>query len=47
MTIVGDIIKEKDNEIKILKKKVNVPNVQHVQTPKLYDSHEEKEHLYQ
>jgi hypothetical protein len=47
MTIVGDLIKEKDNEIKILKKKINVPDVQHVQTPELQASHEEKEQLYQ
>jgi hypothetical protein len=35
MTVVGDLIKEKDNEINILKKKINVPDVQHVQTPEL------------
>jgi hypothetical protein len=30
LTIVGYLIKEKDNEIKILKKNLNVPDVQHV-----------------
>jgi len=30
LTIVGDLIKEMDNEINILKRKLNVPNVQHV-----------------
>jgi hypothetical protein len=35
MTIVGDLIKHKDNEIKVLKKKINVPNVQDVQTLEL------------
>jgi hypothetical protein len=33
--VVGDLIKEKDNEINILKKKINVLDVQHVQTPEL------------
>jgi hypothetical protein len=47
MTIVGNLIKEKDNEIKILKKKINVPDVQHVHTLELESSHEEKEQLYQ
>jgi hypothetical protein len=34
-TVVGDLIKEKDNKINILKKNLNVPDVQHVQTPEL------------
>jgi len=33
ITVVGYLIKEKDNEIKILKKNINVPIVRHVHTP--------------
>ena len=46
LTIVEDLIKEKGNEIKILKKKLNVPNIQHVHTPELQASHEEKDKIY-
>jgi hypothetical protein len=41
------LIKQKDNEIKVLKKKLNVPDIQHVQTLELQASFEEKEQLYQ
>jgi uncharacterized protein involved in exopolysaccharide biosynthesis len=44
---VGDLINQKDNEIKVLKKKLNIPDVQHVQTLELQASHQEKEQLYQ
>jgi hypothetical protein len=46
-TVVGDLFKEKDNKINILMKNLNFPNVQHVQTPELQASHEEKDQLYQ
>jgi len=45
--IVGDPIKHNDNGIKVLKKTINFPDVQHVQTHELQDSHEEREQLYQ
>jgi hypothetical protein len=32
-TVVGDLIKVKDNETNILKKNLNVLDVQHVHTP--------------
>jgi hypothetical protein len=47
LSIVEDLIKEEDNGIKILKKNLNVPDVQHVKTPELWASHLEKEQLYQ
>jgi hypothetical protein len=33
LNVVRDLIKEKDNEIDILNKMLNVPDAQHVQTP--------------
>jgi len=35
MIFVGYLIKNKDNEIKVLKKKINIHDVQHVQTLEL------------
>jgi hypothetical protein len=35
MKVVGDLIKEKHNEINIFKKNLNDPKVKHVHTPEL------------
>jgi len=45
--VVGDLMNQKDNDIKVLKKKINILEVKHVKTPELQDRHEEKEKLYQ
>jgi hypothetical protein len=45
--VVGDLMNQKDNDIKVLKKKLNILEVKHVKTPELQDRHEEKEKLYQ
>ena len=41
-----ELIKEKDNEIQTLKKKLKIPNTQHVQTPKLVTLQEERDKIY-
>ena len=43
---VKDLIKEKDNEIQILKKKLEIPNTQHIQSPKLVALQEESYKIY-
>ena len=41
------ILGEKDNTIQVLKKKLKVPNTQHVQSSELIALQEEKEKVYQ
>jgi hypothetical protein len=43
---MGELVKQKDTEIKVLRKRLNLPEAQHVQTPELQASYEEKEQLY-
>ena len=45
-TSMGELVKKKDTEIKCLRKRFNLHKSQHVQTPKLQASHEEKGKLY-
>jgi hypothetical protein len=47
IVVVEDLIKQKNNQIKVLKKKLNVPNIQHVQATKLQAKFGDKEKLYQ
>jgi hypothetical protein len=42
-TAMGELVKQKDTKIKVLRKRLNLPKSQHVQTPKLQANHEEKE----
>jgi len=46
-TTMGDLINQKDNEIKVLKKKLNIPDIHHVKTLELQAIHREKDQFYQ
>ena len=43
---IKDLIKEKDIEIQVLKKKLKIPNTQHIQTPELLAFQEERDKIY-
>jgi hypothetical protein len=43
---MGELVKQKDTKIKVLRKRINLHESQHVQTPELQSIHEEKENLY-
>jgi hypothetical protein len=43
---MGELVKQKDTEVKFLKKMLDLSKYQHVQTPKLQASYEEEEQLY-
>jgi hypothetical protein len=45
-TSMGELVKYKDTKIKVLRKRLNLLESQHVKTPELQGSHEEKEQLY-
>jgi len=45
-TVVGYLIKEKDNKIKILNKNINFPDVKHVHNPDMQATREEKKQIY-
>lgn len=44
---IKDLIKEKDNEIHILKKKLKIPNTWHIQYPKYVALQEKRDMIYQ
>jgi hypothetical protein len=44
--VVGDLIKKKDTDIKVLKKRLNIPKAQHVQTREIQVIYKEKEKLF-
>ena len=41
------ILEEKDNTIQVLKKRLNIPNSEHAQSPELFALQEEKDKFYQ
>jgi peptidoglycan hydrolase CwlO-like protein len=43
---MGELVNKKDTEIKVLRKRINLHEDQHVQTAELQSNHEEKEKLY-
>jgi len=43
---VGDLIKKKDTNIKVLKKRLNIPEAQHVQTREIQVIYKEKDKLF-
>ena len=47
MQAAKKILEEKDNTIQVLKKKLKVHNVEHVQSSELFTLQEEKEKVYQ
>ena len=47
MQVTKKLLEEKDNTIQVLKKKLKVPNVEHVQSSELFALQEEKEKVYQ
>jgi len=47
MQATKKLLEEKDNTIQVLKKKLKVPNVEHVQSSELFTLQEEKEKIYQ
>jgi len=47
MQATKKLLEEKDNTIQVLKKKLKVPNAEHVHTLKLFKLQEEKEKIYQ
>ena len=47
MQATKNLLEEKDNTIQVLKKKLKVPNVEHVQSSKFFALQEEKEKVYQ
>ena len=47
MQATKKLLEEKDNTIQVLKKKLKVPNTEHVQSSELFALQEEKEKVYQ
>jgi len=47
MQVTKKLLEEKDNTIQVLKKKLKVPNAEHVQYSELFALQEEKEKVYQ
>ena len=47
MQATKNILEEKDNTIQVLKKKLKVPNAEHVQSSELFAFQEEKQKVYQ
>ena len=47
MQVTKKLLEEKDNTIQVLKKKLKVPNAEHVHSSELFTLQEEKEKVYQ